>query len=132
MRLKQGNVFILLGAAHCILMTVASLYSLGALPQLSVSARQWNDFYFTFFLCLYGASAGAIIGQSLKYDVFVPQAILDALVGIVPYQIIFWAVRRILLRWPSFPWLSLLPGLFLVYYGFKLRRGLALHKRLEL
>jgi hypothetical protein len=132
MRIRQGNLFFLFGIAHCLLMVFASLYSLRMFPQLSIGVQQWNHWHFTFFLSVYVASAAAIVGQSLKTDVFVPQAILDALVGVVLFQLMFWAMRRLLARWDAVPWLSLLPGLFLVYYGFKLRRGRALWKRLEL
>lgn len=132
MRLKLGRLYIGFGLTHCLLMTFASLYSLRVFPRLSIGVHQWNVWYFMFFVSVYAASAAAIIAESLHAEVFLPQAILDALVGSLSFQLIFWAARRVLARWEAPPWLSLLPGLFLVWYGFKLRRGQALCKRLEL
>ena len=73
-----------------------------------------------------------IIVQHFKEEVFLPQALMDLLAGVVPFRILLWAVGRILVRWKIIPWISLLPGIFLVYYGFKLRKGRALWRRLEL
>lgn len=132
MRRKQGDFFVFLGAAHCALMIFASLYALGKVPGLVMTPHRWNGLYGSYSLYLYLGSAAMILAQCFKTEVFLPQAILDFFVGAVPSQALFWAVRRILVRWPAIPWISLLPGLFLVYYGLKLRRGRALFRFLEL
>ncbi|MBI5241211.1 MAG: hypothetical protein HY926_12130 [Elusimicrobia bacterium] len=132
MRRKQGNFFVLMGAAHCALMAFASLYALGKMPHLLVTPQRWNSLYGGYALYLYVGSAAMILSQSFKTEVYLPQAILDLFVGAVPFQASFWALRRILVRWPAFPWVSLLPGLFLIYYGLQLRRGRGLFRMLDL
>jgi hypothetical protein len=132
MRRLQGDFFIFLGVAHCLLMIYASLYSLGKFHGFIMSPKRWHNLYFSYFLYMYVGSIVMIIRQYFKTEVFIPQALLDLLAGVLPFQLLFWVVRRILLRWGFSPWISLLPGLFLVYYGLKLRRGRALWRRLEL
>ncbi|MCX5795694.1 MAG: hypothetical protein NTY77_09395 [Elusimicrobia bacterium] len=130
-RRMQGGIFITAGAAHVLLMIFASLYTLGKFPGLVISTHRWHMAYSSVSFYVVFVSAAMIIMQHFKTEVFLPQAILDLLAGAVPFHALFWAARRILARWEITPWISLLPGLFLVYCGLKLWRGRALSRSLE-
>lgn len=132
MRRKQGDFFIFGGAVHFLMMVFASLYASGVFPGLFIAPYRWSHLYFSYFIYLYVGSVLLIFGQYRRTQVFLPQAILDFIVGVGVFQGLFWALRALLVRWGAVPWLALLPGVFLVYYGLKLRRGRALWKRLEL
>ena len=130
-RRKQGAFFIFLGVTHCLLMAFASLYALGMLPSLSIGVQKWNNLYSAFRLYLYLGCVALIVGQYLKTYVYLPQAVADCLIGASVFQAAFWAVRKILIHGRLSPWISLLPGLFLVFYGRRLRQGRALWRGLE-
>lgn len=132
MRRKQGDFFVFLGAVHCALMLFASCYAMGWMPRLVVTPHRWNTLYVSYVVYLYAGSAVMIVMQSFKTEVYLPQAILDFLVGAVPFQAFFWLARKVLVRWPEVPWLSLIPGILLLCYGLRLRRGRGLLRCLDL
>ena len=104
-------------------MAFASLYAMGKFSQWDISLDQWHTSYSLYSLFMTFGSLGAVLRQHLQKELFLLEALVDFLTGWAVFKVLFWGVRTILVRGTVPQWLSLLPGLFLIYYGLRLRRG---------
>lgn len=122
----------MMGLTHCALMAFASFDSLGLIPRLSLLAAEWAQLYsaYSFFLVI--GSLAVVLRQMMKTEVFLPEALLDFIIGAVIFKTILFVVPRILLRTNVTPWISLLPGLYLSYYGWTLMKGRQIWKGFQL
>lgn len=131
-RKHLGRIFLMAGVLHWGLMIFASLYALGKFPSLTVSVEEWQQAYFGYSLFLFFSGAGYIAIKYSRGDILIVQALLDWLLGVIAFEVLFRLVRAVLVRGSMAPWLSLVPGLFLLYYGMTLYRGRQIWSRLEL
>jgi hypothetical protein len=127
-----GWIFMLAGFMHGILMAIATLRTFGMFRHLFI---QPGGVYILFISPLYFLIGAAILYLAIKSrsgDVLAAQAIIDLVVGALIFKGLFRLMLALLVRRPDLSWLSLLPSLFLLWYGDTLRRGRQIHSRLDL
>ena len=110
------------GFLHWGLMIFATLYALGKFPRLTLGVSQWNQCYAFQFLYMFIGGVGSIARRYSRENLYMFQIGIDFLVGLSVFWALFSGVRFVLVRGWVTPWISLLPGLFLLHYGRKLRR----------
>ncbi len=113
-------------------MIFAALYSQGKFPNLIVTVRQWNHAYIAHFVWMFVFGGLRVARRFSRKDAFTFQLLVDFLVGLSVFWTLFRIVRFILVRSWLTPWISLLPGLFLLYYGYGLYRGRQIWSGLDL
>jgi len=104
----------------------AGLMALAALRPawLAVDAAAWSRLFFGQFVLATAAPVFYVALTSWSTAKFQLQALVDALFGLLVYLVMFTGVMVALvtLKWLT-PWLGCWPGMFLLWYGFRLRRG---------
>lgn len=132
LRKGLGEIFILSGVLHWALMIYATLYALGKLTRTIVTVSQWNSYYLDHFLWTFLCAILYIVQKAFKTGPYAIQLMVDFMLGVTVFYGLFRGVRFILARGLFTPWLSLLPGLFLLYYGCRLYRGRQIWSGLDL
>ena len=116
-----GAVFMVFGALSCIMMSAAALYAEGRLSFL-IPAAAWSQLYMAHYGCAVFCAA-AYLWLGWRRTGSIPRlAIVFFAIGMVVYSAVFMAVGLLLLRRLLPSWASLLPGGFLLWYGWTLRR----------
>lgn len=125
LRLRRGigSLFITAAGLYLAIMALASLYNTGSLPTVRISAARWSQLFFGHFLFLVLTPLGYLALSFSRTGRFQAQALVDFLTGLLIYLIFFAIVGLVLVSFPVTPWLSLVPGVFLLYYGVRIRQG---------
>ncbi len=125
LRLRRGlgTLFVAAAVLYLAIMAFASLYNTGGLPQVRVSAARFSQLFFGHFLFVAVAPLAYLGVNFRRTKQFRAQALVDCLTGLLIYMIFFALVGVLVASFAVTPWLSLLPGLFLLYYGLRVRHG---------
>lgn len=115
LRRGLGGLFLLSGLLH-----QAQIF-IGFAAALD--APGWTRLSFGHFLLTVTSAMLYIAFGSARSGLFELQALIDFLAGLLAFLLTFFAVSATLAVFGATPWLSLAPGLFLLYYGLRLRRG---------
>lgn len=132
MRRGLGLVYLLSGLIYTAQMVFATLYALGHLPGILIGKGVWSQLYFAHFLFTVLAGMGYLGLDFLKRGVFEAQALVDFLIGLAAFIILFSFTGLFLVRGWANPWGSLTPGVFLLYYAWRLLSGKALLRRFDI
>lgn len=112
-------------------MTAAALYALGHL-RVRISAAAWQQMYLAHFFCTTGCGAGYLWLGYRQTGANPSQGIMDLTVGLFLYAVVLLVTGLLLLAGRIAPWFSIVPGIFLIYYGWVLRQGRAIWTAIEL
>ena len=116
-----GAVFMVFGALSCLMMSAAALYAEGRLSFLIPTAA-WSQLYMAHYGCAVFCAA-AYLWLGWRRTGSIPRlAIMLFAVGMVVYSTVFVAVGLLLLKKLLPSWGAVLPGGFLLWYGWTLRR----------
>jgi hypothetical protein len=115
LRRGLGGLFLLSGLLYLAQIIVGFISAL--------DAPGWTRLSFGHFLFTVTAAMLYITLGSARSGLFELQALIDFLAGLLAFLLLFFAVSATLTVFRATPWLSLAPGLFLLYYGLRLRRG---------
>ncbi|MBI4676870.1 MAG: hypothetical protein HY748_04745 [Elusimicrobia bacterium] len=131
LRKDMAFVFLCSGTFHLLLMLSAILYAYGRLP-FEATPVAWTMWYLLHLVVTFLSGALCVFFHRKQSPFYLAQLAVDAAVGIVVFQVLFsiskWVIAA---RWVD-PWLSLVPGAFLVCYGLRLRTGRQVWSRLNL
>ncbi|MBI5210321.1 MAG: hypothetical protein HY927_10155 [Elusimicrobia bacterium] len=122
LRDRLGRIFVVSGLAHCGLMAFATLYSYGYVRG-SITTGIWTDLYFAHFMATMVACTVFVLIKGRTNVAFGFQLGLDSLAGVAVFWGMFDILRYAIARGWVPPWWSLFVSLFLLYYGFSLRKG---------
>jgi len=108
---------------------VGVVYVLAGLLQWGVLAGIWlrlpapvlSRLFFGQFLFLILGGLAYLASGFARTGTFLYEPLSDYLIGVAVYVVLLSLVAVILGKGLAGPWLAPTPGLFLIYYGFKLR-----------
>lgn len=100
-------------------MLLAIFYSQGKIPVL-ITAAMWSRIYFGHFLFMVLGGASLLFFSYRNTGLFFAQNLVEFMLGVGAFVILFSAAGAILAKGRGSPWISLGPGGFLLYYGFRL------------
>jgi hypothetical protein len=125
-RLRHGLGIILLigGVIHLCEMALASFYAMGKL-RIMIPGRLWSEMYFAHFLYLVMAAMIYLVLGFKRTGVFYYEVLVDYLVALVVFIVLIGVMGYLLVNQKVGEWFSMLPGLFLVYYGLRLMWNLS-------
>lgn len=111
-----GVIYLLSGLLHWAVMTMAALYSLGRISVV-IGVGLWSELYYAHFLFLILASLAYLALSYRQTGIFYYEALVDFLIGIGAFVVLLSVAAVVLYKGLVTPWLSLVPGTFLVAYG---------------
>ncbi|MFA6004309.1 MAG: hypothetical protein WC881_09600 [Elusimicrobiota bacterium] len=117
-----GAIFIIFGLLAAVQMSLATLYSLGRLAVM-LSAEGWSRLFMAHIIMLAGCGTLYLVLRYRSTRSLPLQGICDLAFGIILFVAMLGGVGYILVQGLATPWLSLAPALFLLYYGYRLRKG---------
>jgi hypothetical protein len=130
LRRGLGVIFMLFGALCCVMMAAAALYAEGRL-HIFIPAKAWSHLYLAHFASTFLCGTGYLWlawRRSRQVPVF---AIVDFALGLFIYSAIFLAAGLLLYSKLVPSWIALASGVFLLYYGWTIRKGRSIFPALD-
>ncbi|MBI3288416.1 MAG: hypothetical protein HYZ74_02720 [Elusimicrobia bacterium] len=125
LRCVLGGIAAVFGLVDLAALAFVLLSSGGPAP-IMISARAWSGFFFVHFIGLVTAGLGWLLAVSARAGVFHGGPFIDYLLLLTGFILVSSISGSFLGRGAGPSWPALLPGLFLVGMGLRLRNGLAL------
>lgn len=132
MRRQMGWIYLASGLIYSAQMTFATLYALGHVHGVIIGKGVWSQLYFGHFLFTVLAGMGCLGFHFLKTGTFAVQTLVDFLIGLACFIVLFGLTGAALIGRLVAPWFSLTPAAFLLYYSYRLLSGRALLPRFEI
>jgi len=117
-----GIIYIVSGLLFCGLMVFATLYSLGKI-HLRLPSAFWSRLYGMHFAATAVSCVLFVALEWRRTRSFTAEIMADLAIAPTVFALALLATGLLLVRGTFTPWISLAPGLFLVYYGWRMAKG---------